>query len=134
MPMRLSIGPISIGDQVSLTGDADHFPARMRRSRMAVDNIARRSDRRKAATPNRHKEARDAMIDATIGVAHHAYCIESAATNYRSELIERHTFVRLSPCFRAHWPRYRLNDATKLNDRHPAHHVVAHPIGRAHQS
>jgi hypothetical protein len=36
--MRLSIGPISIGDQVSLTGDADHFPATMRRSWMAVDN------------------------------------------------------------------------------------------------
>jgi hypothetical protein len=36
--MRLSVGPISIGDHVSLTGDADDFPARMRRSRMAVDN------------------------------------------------------------------------------------------------
>jgi hypothetical protein len=28
-----------------------------------------------------------------------------------------HTFVRLSPCFRAPWPRYRLNDATKEDDR-----------------
>jgi hypothetical protein len=36
--MRLSIGPISIGDHVSLTADADHFPATMRRSRMAVEN------------------------------------------------------------------------------------------------
>jgi hypothetical protein len=36
--MRLSVGPISIGDRVSLTGDADDFLATMRPSRMAVDN------------------------------------------------------------------------------------------------
>jgi hypothetical protein len=71
MPMRLSIGPISIGDQVSLTGDADHFPATMRRSRMAVDNSLADWGSRKGATPNRHKEASDAMIGATIGVARH---------------------------------------------------------------
>jgi hypothetical protein len=75
--MRLSIGPISIGDQVSLTGDADHFPATMRRSRMAVDNSLADYGSRKGATPNRHKEASDAMIGATIGAARHPCFIES---------------------------------------------------------
>jgi len=42
----------------------------MRRSRMAVDNSFADQIAEKQATPNRHKEARDAMIDATIGVAH----------------------------------------------------------------
>jgi hypothetical protein len=35
--MRLSVGPIAIGDQVSMTGDTDHFPATMRPSPIAVE-------------------------------------------------------------------------------------------------
>src|SRR5260370_38112762 len=47
MPTRLSIRPISIGDHLSLTGDTDHFLARMRPSPIPVDIIA--------GTKNRHK-------------------------------------------------------------------------------
>jgi len=38
MPVRLSIAPMSIGDQVSMTGDTDEFPATMRPSKIRTDN------------------------------------------------------------------------------------------------
>jgi hypothetical protein len=38
--MRLSVGPMSIGGQVSMTGDTDDFPATMRPSPFGADNLA----------------------------------------------------------------------------------------------
>jgi len=94
--MWLSVGPISIGDHVSLTGDADDFPATMRPSWMAVDNSLADWGSRKGVTPNRHKEARDAMIGVTIGVARHVCsmeCIESVGEKLAVK-VHRASYIR----------------------------------------
>jgi hypothetical protein len=95
--MRLSIGPISIGDQVSLTGDADHFPATMRRSRMAGNNSLADWGSRKGATPNRHKEASDAMIGVTIRVARHVCSVECIESVRKKLAIKNHRTSYIRP-------------------------------------